>query len=101
MELLDEHVKIGFYTATILNWQKLLKPDKYKDIVLGGVRFLAEEQRAKVYGFVIMPNHLHLLWKIENQWRLEEVQRDFMKYTWQMIKFDLNQQHSNVLKLFM
>ena len=78
---LDEHNKIGFYTATMLEWKKLLKPDKYRDIILGSLRFMAEEKRAKIYGFVIMPNHLHMLWKIEVQWRLEEVQRDFMKYT--------------------
>jgi hypothetical protein len=47
-----------------------------------------------------MPNHLHLLWKIEIQWMLEEVQRDFMKFTGQMIKFDLNKHHPEVLRLF-
>ena len=56
MELeLDEHLKIGFYTATILEWKKLLKPDKYKEIVLGSLRFIAEEKRAKIYAFVIIP----------------------------------------------
>src|SRR5690606_9134440 len=101
MELdLDEHFKIGFYTATILEWKKLLKPDKYKEIVLGSLRFIAEEKRAKIYGFVIMPNHIHLLWKIEKQWRLKEVQRDFMKFTGQMIKFDLNINYPNVLEYF-
>ncbi len=77
MELdLEEHYKIGFYTAAILQWKKLLRPDKYKVIITSSLRFLVEDKRAKVYGFVIMPNHLHLLWKIALHWRLEEVQRD-------------------------
>lgn len=55
---LEKHLKIGFYTATILDWKKLLKPEKYKDIVLGSLRFLAEQKRAKTYGFVIIPKFL-------------------------------------------
>lgn len=69
---LDEHYKIGFYTATILEWKKLLMPDQYKDIIVNSLRFAVEEKRAKVYGFVIMPNHLHLLWK---NWRAMAVKR--------------------------
>ncbi len=80
--------------------EDLLKPDKYKEIIKESIRFIVEDKRAKVYGFVIMPNHLHLLWKIELQWRLEEIQRDFMKFTGQMIKFDLIKHHNEVLKLF-
>ncbi len=64
---LEEHCKIGFYTATILEWKNLLKPDKYKDVITNSLRFIVEAKRAKIYGFVIMPNHLHLLWKIALQ----------------------------------
>ena len=28
-----------FFTATNLEWKKLLKPDKYKDIVISSLRF--------------------------------------------------------------
>ncbi len=68
------------------------------DIIVSSLKFLVEEKRAKIYGFVIMPNHLHLLWKIALQWRLEDVQRDFMKYSGQMINFDLFKHHPEVLK---
>jgi len=97
---LEEHFKIGFYTATILEWKNLLRPDKYKQIVINSLRFLSKERRVRIYGFVIMPNHLHLLWRIERPWRLAMVQRDFMKYTGQMIKFDLEQNHPRVLEQF-
>ncbi len=97
---LEEHCKIGFYTATILEWKNLLKPDKYKDVITNSLRFIVEAKRAKIYGFVIMPNHLHILWKIALQWKLEDLQRDFMKYTGQMIKFDLMKHHPEVLKQF-
>ena len=49
-----------FFTATILEWKKLLKQDKYKEIVISSLRFLVKEERVKVYAFVIMENHIHL-----------------------------------------
>jgi hypothetical protein len=34
-----------FFTATNLEWKKLLKPDKYKDIIIESLRFLVNEKR--------------------------------------------------------
>jgi REP element-mobilizing transposase RayT len=76
----------------------LLRPDKHKDIIVSSLKFIVEAKRVKVYGYVIMPNHLHMLWKIPLQRKLEEVQRDFMKYSGQMINFDLFKHHPEVLK---
>jgi REP element-mobilizing transposase RayT len=28
-----------------------------------------------------MPNHIHLIWRIQNGFELETVQRDFLKFT--------------------
>ncbi|MCJ8166196.1 transposase [Pontibacter sp. E15-1] len=95
-----EQQHIAFFTATILEWKHLLRPDKYKDIILSSLRFMVENKRVKVYGFVIMPNHLHLLWKMEEPHKREDVQRDFLKYTAQQIKFDLKQHHPAVLEKF-
>ena len=87
-----------FFTATILEWKKLLAPDKYKDIIMDSLRFLVANKRIKLYGFVIMPNHLHLIWKMMDSIKQSDVQRDFLKYTAQQIKFDLQVNHASVLK---
>jgi putative transposase len=47
-----------------------------------------------------MPNHIHLIWKVNNNLKREDVQRDFMKYTAQQIKFDLHKFHPLVLEHF-
>ena len=77
-----------FFTATILNWMPLLKEDKYKDIIVSSLKFLVANKRVKVFSFVIMPNHLHFIWQIQPEHEREEVQRDFLKYTAQKIRFD-------------
>ena len=95
-----EQINIAFFTATILEWKHLLKPDKYKNIIIKSLKFLVEKKRVKIYGFVVMPNHIHILWKIEEPNIRENVQRDFLKFTAQQIKFDLVKNHPSVLEKF-
>ncbi|MDP2387272.1 MAG: transposase [Bacteroidota bacterium] len=78
-----------FSTFTNLNWLHLLEDNFHKQIILKSLKFLVEDKRITLYGFVIMPNHIHLLWQIEKEHELKNVQRDFLKYTAQQIKFNL------------
>jgi putative transposase len=64
------------------------------------MQFLVANNRAKIYAFVIMPNHIHLIWRINEKYLLKEVQRDFLKYTAQQIKFDLQANHPQILTHF-
>ena len=43
-----------FFTATILEWNKLLKPVKYKNIIVDSMRFLVDNKRVIIYGFVVV-----------------------------------------------
>lgn len=89
-----------FFTATNLEWKKLLKPNKYKDIIISSLRFLVNDKRAKVFAFVIMENHIHLIWQMMPDNDPEAVQRDFLKYIAQRIKRDLVKNHPDVLAHF-
>jgi len=89
-----------FFTATILDWKNLLKPDKYKDIVIESLGFLVKDKRVEVNAFVIMQNHIHLIWQMLNNHKRENVQRDFLKFTAQKIKTDLIKNHPQVLSKF-
>jgi REP element-mobilizing transposase RayT len=91
---------IQFFTATILNWKHLLKPNKYKGIIISSLQFLVNQNRSVILAFVIMPNHLHLLWQLNISIKREDVQRDFLKYTAQQIRFDLQVSHPQVLEKF-
>jgi REP element-mobilizing transposase RayT len=53
-----------YFTATNLEWKKLLQPDKYKDIVISSMKFLVKDKRVKIFSFVIMENHIHLIWQM-------------------------------------
>lgn len=52
-----------FLTATINDWLHLLEEDENKDIIIDALQWLHDNKRADIFGFIIMPNHLHLIWK--------------------------------------
>ncbi len=86
-----------FFTATIYQWNYLLEDDKVKDIIINSLRFLVNEKRITLYGFVIMSNHLHLIWRIKVPHQAKNVQRDFLKYTAQQIKSYLKENDRELL----
>ena len=89
-----------FFTASIKGWYKLLEHDKYKDIIVNSLRFLVEDKRIKLYAFIIMSDHLHLIWQMQPLIHPQHVQRDFLKYTAQQIKHDLQKNHPELLSHF-
>lgn len=79
MVLQKNHVQ--FFTAVCYDWLKLLDSDEAKLIVIESLKFRIAQGQAKVGAYVIMPNHIHIIWRIQNDFKLEDVQRDFLKFT--------------------
>src|SRR5678815_4142470 len=87
-----------FFTATILNWQKLLHDDNLKQIIVDSLQWLVKEKRCTVYAFVIMPNHMHLLWRITEGLEREIVQGALLSFTAHAFKKHLKHQNTSLLK---
>src|SRR5438552_3330643 len=86
-EIITEYPQ--FFTATNLEWRILLQTDKYKDVIIESMRFIVNDNRVIIYGFVIMANHIHIVWQMKAGRLREDVQRDFLKHTAQEIKSDM------------
>jgi REP element-mobilizing transposase RayT len=78
-----------FFTATILEWKHLLHDDIYKDIIIKSLLYLKKEKSIVIYGFVIMPNHIHLIWQIQDGFKQAQIQHRFLKFTAQQMKFKM------------
>lgn len=89
-----------FFTATILEWKHLLKNDVYKDIIIDSLKYIVKEGRVKIYSFVIMPNHIHLIWQVSDRYEVHQVQQSFLKFTAHRIKDDLKNNHPRLLEQF-
>ena len=89
-----------FYTATINNWKYLLLEDRFKDIIISSLQYLVKENKIKLYGFVIMNNHIHLIWQSLSNESCEKHRHAFMKYTALQMKFELIKTNPELLKSF-
>ena len=73
--------RIYFWTATIHKWYNLLQDDLVKQIIIDSLKTLSDKKLISVYGFVIMPNHIHLIWQQNGNNGKETPKGSFMKFT--------------------
>ncbi|RYF69483.1 MAG: hypothetical protein EOO39_17460, partial [Cytophagaceae bacterium] len=59
-----EFGQVYFWTNTIHQWRRLLVLEKYKQLIINCWRELVNRQQVAVYAFVIMPNHVHVIWEM-------------------------------------
>ena len=55
-----------FLTCTVLNWIPLFTRPQTVNIILEALRYRQDELNWKLYGYVILENHLHLIIQAEN-----------------------------------
>jgi putative transposase len=73
--------EVYFWTDTIKDWNNLLLDDFYKLIIINQLQWLINHQKIRVYGYVIMPNHIHLLWQLLEMNGKEKPHASFNKWT--------------------
>src|SRR5665213_512719 len=89
-----------FFTATIYQSNYLLKDDTHKDIIIDSLKFLVTGKRIDLNAFVIMSNHIHLIWQPLVGFTSSDIQSSFMKYTAQQLKRSLIKNDAAVLSNF-
>ncbi len=52
-----------FFTATIYDWQHVLADNTHKDIIIESMQYLVNDKRIELNAFIIMSNHIHLVWQ--------------------------------------
>jgi putative transposase len=72
---------IYFWTATIHKWLHLLESDINKQMIVSYLKKLSGEGLVTVYAFVIMPNHIHLVWQQNKLNGKETPKGSLLKYT--------------------
>ena len=56
--------ELYFWTATINNWKHLLETDAMKMEIISSLQWLKARELISVYAYVIVPNHMHLIWHV-------------------------------------
>jgi REP element-mobilizing transposase RayT len=78
----------------------LIIENGYKNIIINSLTYLSDLGKTDVFGFVIMPNHIHLIWRINEMNGKETTQGSFLKYTAHEFKKTLKTDADNSLASF-
>jgi putative transposase len=92
--------EVYFWTDTVKDWKNVFKQEKYKELIVQILKDLVDKKLIAVYAFVIMPNHIHLVWELLAMNGKEKPSASFNKATGNLIVKDLKANHPNVLKYF-
>lgn len=91
---------VYFWTDTVNGWRPIFRENRFKNIVISSLKNLVVRDKIAVYGFVIMPNHLHLIWEMKELNGKEMPQASFNKFTSHSIIKELSTKYPNVLSSF-
>ena len=89
-----------FWTNTIDDWKTLLADDYFKHVIIDSWKHLVDRKKINIYGFVIMPNHVHILWEMLAKNGKELPHVSFNKFTAHQFLNHLTKTNSNELKSF-
>lgn len=71
---------VYFVTCTVHQWVDVFTRNEYKDIVIDSLKYCQKEKGLKIYAWVIMTNHIHLIIGTSKE-NLSDILRDFKKFT--------------------
>ena len=92
--------EIYFWTATINGWKPLLLKDEYKEIIIDSLQYLTDAGKIDVFAFVIMPTHIHFIWRIKELNGKESPHGSFLKYTAHLFQKKLRKENRQWLAAY-
>ena len=93
---------IYFVTYTILQWKHVFTSEKYFELVYKWFDYMKKEYDNKIHGYVIMPNHLHLLLYIsEHSQKLSKLIQNGKRFqAYDIIKYLRGDKNEELLSIF-
>lgn len=71
---------VYFISFAVVDWMDVFTRRSYKDILVDSLKHCQENKGLKLYSWVIMSNHVHLIAGAK-EGNLSDILRDFKKYT--------------------
>jgi len=70
-----------FVTITVIEWIDIITKAEYFNIIIDSLKYCQANKGLKIFEYVIMPNHIHLIIKAKDGYKLSEIIRDFKRHT--------------------
>lgn len=72
--------KPHFMTFTVVDWVDVFTRKIYRDVLIDSLKFCQKEKGLILHGYVIMSNHIHVIFQTETG-NLSDLVRDFKVFT--------------------
>jgi putative transposase len=72
---------VYFISFATVGWIDAFTRKEYKDILIDSLEYCQKEKGLLLYGWVIMSNHVHLIASSKDDYYLQDIVRDFKKFT--------------------
>ncbi|MBI4811564.1 MAG: transposase [Ignavibacteriales bacterium] len=73
--------QLYFLTSSIIYWTYIFNEPTYFEIIIESLKHCQQHKSLIIAGYVIMPNHLHLICAGSKERKLADTMRDFKHYT--------------------
>jgi REP element-mobilizing transposase RayT len=73
--------KAYFLTMTVVGWIDVFTRSNHKKIITNSLSYCQKNKGLVIFGYCLMPSHLHLIARAENFNTLSDILRDFKKFT--------------------
>lgn len=70
-----------FITNTVVYWVDIFTRKEYKDIIVDSLNYCVKEKGLELNAWVLMTNHLHMVCRAKEPFRISDIMRDFKKFT--------------------
>jgi len=86
----SHHIKdenaLHFLTFTVVGWVDIFSRKVYRDLIIDNLDYCRKNKGLELYAYVVMTNHIHLVAKAKEGYKLSEIVRDYKKFTSKEIK---------------
>lgn len=77
---IHDQSSVYFLTFQVVGWADVFSRQSYRDILIDSMEHCCKKQSLTVYAYVIMTNHVHVIWQSKAN-SLSATVRDFKKFT--------------------
>ena len=70
-----------YLTFQIVKWVDVFTRNEYKQVVVNSFEYCRKNKGLELYGYVIKTNHIHLIARANEPFRLSDIIRDLKKFT--------------------
>jgi putative transposase len=73
--------KLYFVTFAVVGWIDVFTRREYRDLIIVSFKHCQKEKGLEIYAWCMMSNHIHLIVGKGGEFKIEEIIRDFKKFT--------------------